>query len=98
MVQEVHYDPFGINLIGLGEDNKINTNRFKFQGQEEMNEIGMYDFGNRMYDPSISHWNRPDRLADKYTNLSPYSIFGGNPLGYTDINGDSLMLFKNGSS
>lgn len=45
-----------------------------------------------MYDPATVHWNRPDRFSDKYYNLSPYSAFGGNPLLFTDMNGDSLVI------
>ncbi|MDF7821456.1 M91 family zinc metallopeptidase [Runella sp. MFBS21] len=85
------YDPWGWNLVGIETEGNPEL-KFKFQGQEEIPELGWYDFGNRMYDPAAVHWNRSDRFADKYFNLSPYSAFGGNPLRYTDMNGDSLVI------
>ena len=92
-VDETAFDPTGIVLNGLGQENSF-ENRFKFQGQEKIPQLGWYDFGNRMYDPTTVHWNRPDRLADKYYNLSPYAAFGGNPLRYSDMNGDSLVVLS----
>lgn len=45
-----------------------------------------------MYDPTIARWNRPDRFSEKYYDLSTYSFGAGNPLMYTDVNGDSLVI------
>lgn len=45
-----------------------------------------------MYDPTIARWNRVDRFSEKYYDLSPYSFGAGNPLMYTDVNGDSLVI------
>ena len=87
VLQETEYYPFG-----LAVNRTSGSNKYKFQGQEEQPSIGTYDFGNRMYDPAAVRWNRPDRFADKYVHLSPYSAFGGNPLLYTDMNGDSLVV------
>ncbi|WP_158281282.1 M91 family zinc metallopeptidase [Dyadobacter jejuensis] len=96
ILQSTDYYPFGLEMdrnspvVGLNSRNGVN--RYLFQGQEKMPEFNSYDFGNRLFDPATVHWNRPDRYADKYYNLSPYSAFGGNPLRYTDMNGDSLVV------
>ena len=91
-----NYSPFGLELGG-SHQNIGYQSAYKFGAKQENSFSGYLDFGARMYDPAAVHWNRPDRFADKYYSLSPYSAFGGNPLKYTDMNGDSLVLFKNGS-
>ena len=98
ITQSNAYGVWGEDLPTLSYQNTVNLNNFKFTGKyEEIPTLGCYDFGNRLYDPTIVRWNALDRFADKYQNLSPYTAFGGNPLLFTDVNGDSLMMFKNGT-
>jgi hypothetical protein len=54
----------------------------------------MYDFGARLYDPVIGKFLTPDRFAEKYYNMSPYSYAGNNPINYIDVNGDSITLSR----
>jgi len=49
-----------------------------------------------MYQPELGRFFRPDTYSEKYMPLSPYSYAANSPSMYVDINGDSLMLFKNG--
>ena len=90
-----NYSPFGLELGGSHQNLSYQFD-YKFNGKEENGFSGLTDFGARMYDPAAVRWNRPDRFAEKYYNLSPYAAFGGNPLLFTDMNGDSPMMFKNG--
>jgi RHS repeat-associated protein len=38
-------------------------NRFMFQGRKWLSELGIYDFRNRMYDPSIGRFLQMDPLG-----------------------------------
>jgi len=63
------------------------------EGEKEIKDL--YDFGQRMYDPAIARFNRIDRFADKYPQLSSYSYAANNPINLIDINGDSLWIAHN---
>ena len=62
-----------------------------------MNGYDETDFGWRGLHHATCRFTRLDRFAEKYYSLSPYSFAAGNPVNNIDINGDSLMLFKNGT-
>lgn|GEM_PF-6203685 len=71
-----------------GIENKYQT----FQGQELEEDLGKNTLAYqwRDYDPAIARFNKIDRFAEKYQNLSPYSFTGNNPIKYKEINGDSI--------
>ena len=48
----------------------------------------MYDYGARYYDPVIGRWHVVDPLAADYYSLSPYGYCAGNPIVYSDENGE----------
>ena len=79
----------GRSYVGGGE------NRYLFAGKELQDELGLdwYDFGNRMYDPTLGRFiTSVDRFASKYVSLSPYNYAANNPILLIDINGDSLDI------
>ena len=96
--QSIFYDPWGLSMKGMSVTrNSLNFNRFQYNGKETQLEIGFIDLGNRMINPTIGRMLSVDRFSEKYEHLSPFHFTGNNPISIVDINGDSLILFKNGT-
>ncbi len=100
VVQEDHYDPFGMKLGGLGYVSDI-ENKYLFQGKEFNDEaidtdndgntdtyMNWYDFEARQFDPQIARWHVADPVA-QYP--SPYAGMGNNPVSLVDPNGMATM-------
>ncbi|MDP3473432.1 MAG: RHS repeat-associated core domain-containing protein, partial [Algoriphagus sp.] len=99
IVQETHYDPWGVELSGLGyQYGGIKVNPYLYNGKEANGHLGvnMFDYGARMYDPAIGRWFVVDPLANHELQLdkSPYAYGWNNPIKYIDPNG----LCPNGCS
>ena len=76
------------------------VNRYKFNGKEEqtVGDLGMLDYGARMYYKEGRIFLQQDRFAEKYYSLSPYQYAAGNPIKNVDINGDSLWVSMKGAN
>lgn len=88
VVQHIEYVPFG--EVFIEERNNTWNTPYLFNAKEYDEETGMYYYGARYYEPRISLWMSVDRFAEKYPNSTPYAYCLGNPLKFTDINGDTL--------
>ena len=71
------------------------TNRFKFNGKEEQTtgNLGLLDYGARMYDANIGRWMVQDPLSEKYYAYSQYSFSGNNPILNIDSDGKAWDTF-----
>jgi RHS repeat-associated protein len=69
-------------------------NQFLYNGKElvEGFDLGWYDYGQRMQDPTLGRFFTIDRFAEKYYDLTPYQYGANSPINYIDINGDSLWI------
>ena len=96
IVQENHYDPWGLNLVGI-ETQGNPDHKFQYNGKEKQTEFGLawMDYGARMYDAQLGRFHTIDRFSSKYAPLSPYQYAANNPIRNIDINGDSILI-KNG--
>ena len=87
--------PFGLRYEGtdylLNEIPRVN--RFLFNGKEYQlpfaaADLGLLDYGARMYDPVIGRWTTQDP-AMQFTN--PYIFCGNNPVQYIDPDGEWIL-------
>ncbi|MBD1364559.1 RHS repeat-associated core domain-containing protein [Mucilaginibacter sp. ZT4R22] len=89
VVQRDDYYPFGMEI-----NRKLfgSKNQNLFNGKELMDEIGLVDFGARLYDPYIGRWNMIDQMAEKYASLSPYNFAANNPIKRMDPDGRDVIF------
>ncbi|RFS15039.1 DUF6443 domain-containing protein [Emticicia sp. C21] len=89
MVQEATYDPWGVKLPVFGNPDPYlgqPADRFLYNGKEYENEMGLYNFGARMYDPTVGRWFVPDPI-DQFDDFSPYGFVLNDPMNLTDPDG-----------
>ncbi|HTF82048.1 MAG TPA: RHS repeat-associated core domain-containing protein, partial [Cytophagales bacterium] len=98
VIQAEDYYPFGLVFNSYSKENCVPQD-YKYNSKEEQTELGLgwLDYSWRNYDPSVGRFNTIDNFADSYFDFNPYQYGANNPIKYIDVNGDSLMLFKNGA-
>ena len=89
VVERNGYYPFGSETALGSSYPKLLDNRMKFNGKEVQTtgNLGLLDYGARMYDPAIGRWTAQDPLAEEMYNLSPYRFSLNDPINYVDPNG-----------
>jgi RHS repeat-associated protein len=96
IAQETHYDPWGLELTGIGfQYGGIKANKYLYNGIEliEDNGLNIYSALYRNYDPVIGRWWQNDPKTSE--RESPYVGMGNNPILYSDFLGDTIRF--NGS-
>jgi RHS repeat-associated protein len=99
ILQETHYDPWGVELQGLGyQQGGIKANKYLYNGKEFNDHLGinLSDYGARMYDASIGRWFVVDPLAEIPSQIahSPYAYAWNNPISMIDPTGMSAEECK----
>ena len=89
--QVTHYYPFG-GSFGDGVGSSVQDYLYSGKELTRFNALNWYNYGARWYDPAILHWNGVDKLAEKYTPVSPYSFCLNNPVIYFDPDGNKVIL------
>ena len=77
VVQRDDYYPF---VLTFNSYTSGVHNLYKYQTKELQQEIAMYDFHARFYDPALGRTSTHDPHSDGYYNLSPYGWVGNNPI------------------
>ena len=89
VVERNGYYPFGSETALGSSYPKLLDNRMKFNGKEVQTtgNLGLLDYGARMYDPAIGRWTAQDPLSEKYYSFSAYNYCVNNPVMFVDLDG-----------
>ena len=90
VVQKGEYYSFGADLPGWGT---LTNHVHGFNGKLEEKEVGVLDFGARMYDAKTGRWMSLDSKYSLYPHLSPYSAMNDNPLLFSDNGGEENVIY-----
>ena len=97
-IEQNAYYPFG-GRHNFGQTYaQIASNRYKFNGKElqTTGNLGLLDYGARMYDAKIARWLVQDPLAEKLYSVTPYRFSLNNPTNIVDPDGLSDYFDFNG--
>ncbi|NWK99582.1 type IV secretion protein Rhs [Flavobacterium collinsii] len=92
IIEENNYYPFGLKHKGYN-DYLPTANKYKYNGKELQdesiggNQLNLYDYGARNYDPALGRWMNIDPLAEEGRRWSPYNYAMDNPIYFTDPDG-----------
>ena len=84
LVAQFAYRAFGSIVSSDGAAAGIHP--FRFMGQEWDAEVGLYNFGARLYSPDLRRFLAPDSTRQ---TSSPYTFVCNNPIMMTDPTGNS---------
>lgn len=69
-------------------------NRWMFTGREWIKEIGLYDFRNRVYSPSLGRFLQPDPINFNAGDINIYRYVFNNFINFTDPNGLECRVYS----
>ncbi len=90
ILQSQSYYPFGLTHSGLQSPQVGVENLYKFNGTEEIEEIGWNHTLFRTFDPSIGRWGQIDPKGTE--RESHYVGMANNPIRYFDNLGDTIRV------
>lgn len=97
IMEQNNYLPFGSRLP-LTDPAYDFGNRWRYAAKEEQHfgpaDLGLLDFGARMYDPFTARWTAVDPMAAKYPSHSPFNYCAGDPINRVDQYGDTDYIIK----
>ncbi|KAG4067978.1 hypothetical protein HA402_010664 [Bradysia odoriphaga] len=82
------YLPYGNLMRAFGNDPDAQIS-YRYTGQEWDEEIGLYNYHSRFYDPSIGRFYQIDPMEQYF---SPYKYAGNSPISMVDPNGEMAFL------
>jgi RHS repeat-associated protein len=89
--ERIEYFPFGTYRESIDYDATFPDVNYTFTDQEDDDELGLYNYGARLYDPLLGRFISPDRLVPDPGDsqaLNRYTYCLNNPLIYTDPSGE----------
>jgi len=93
--ERIEYFPFGTYRESIDYDPAFPDVNYTFTDQEDDDELGLYNYGARLYDPLLGRFISPDRLAPDPGDsqaLNRYTYCLNNPLIYVDPSGEYWEL------
>lgn len=89
---ELRYAPWGTTRYAWGET----PTDYKYTGQREEAEIGLYYYQSRFYDANLGRFSQPDSIIPEQSQgvqaWDRYAFVNNNPLMYTDPSGHCTDL------
>lgn len=94
ILEQYEYDAFGQPYFYTSFGQPLTTgssfgNRFLFSGREWLNELRLYDFRHRMYQPELGRFLQPDPKQFAAGDYNLYRYCHNDPLNKADPLGDS---------
>jgi RHS repeat-associated protein len=88
-IEKYTYDGFGKPTVTTWSGTHPRSyswygNRFMFQGREWLNELGIYDFRNRFYQPAFGRFLQKDPLGFGGGDANLFRYCGGDPINRRD--------------
>jgi len=95
VVNVTDYYPFGLAMEGRSLQDS--AYRYGFNGKEldgggEWGGQNNYDYGFRIYNPSIAKFLSVDPLAANYPYFTPYQFAGNKPVMFIDLDGAEFQI------
>ncbi len=87
VVGRVLYDPYG-NIIS--NTIPLTLTDYLYTGQRWDENIGLYDYNARFYDPLTGGFTQPDTFFGGAAGSNRYGYVGGNPVNYRDPTGHCI--------
>ena len=91
LVEQYEYDVFGQPTFFDVNSQKLNAsaynNRFLFTGREYLSELGLYDYRNRVYSPSLGRFLQTDPIRFDAGDVNIYRYVQNNPINQSDPEG-----------
>ncbi len=88
ILQQQDYRPFGLAMEGRSWQSEDYSYRHGFNGKEKDTDFqNNYDYGFRIYNPSIGKFLSVDPLIKKYPELSAYQFASNTPIQAIDQDG-----------
>ena len=85
VVSTYSYYPFGMQNDGLSAGTEGDLAfKYRYNGKELNQDLGLYDYGARNYDPAIGRWLQIDPLAETMPGWSGYNYVYNNPISLID--------------
>ncbi len=86
--QQDDYYAFGYEIPRGAATNP--KNEYLYNKKELQEDLQVYDYGARSYDPVIARWSGVDNLSENYYSFSPYIYGAENPVRNVDIDGNKF--------
>src|SRR5690606_3818634 len=91
VVNTSDYYPFGLEMEGRSWSDTTFVYRYSFNGKERDGEgewgNTAYDYGFRIYNPTIARFKSVDPLTKEYPFYTPYQYASDNPILNVDLDG-----------
>ena len=75
----------------------VGVYRYRYNGKELNEDIGLYAYGFRYYDPAIGRFTGVDPIADQFPHVSTYNYAENSPIANIDLHGLQRYYAADGS-